>query len=241
MRKVRTTQRSSEKLQILLLFFYGFGNAAAYLLCRTVADSEFQYETQVDRFACKRSDVRTASPSYRGVDLVLGKPVAIVDRETRDWALFVFQNLNTDSTIFGQSRVVIYRQFVASENQRLRDKLAQLMLGADGHEAVFADREPSHAGKTAVLVWSLDTQVFTGVDRVFARLARKSHHLLPKMIGANLVAICGRRFRNDRMLHPAIEMHTVATGLVQSSPSTFGFVGDCFLVRRFKFSQSVST
>ncbi len=41
--------RVSEKLQILLLFFYGFGNAAAYLLCRTVADSEFLGRFGADR------------------------------------------------------------------------------------------------------------------------------------------------------------------------------------------------
>ena len=57
----------------------------------------FQYETQVDRFACKRSDVRSVSPSYRGVDFVLGKRVAIVEREARDWALFVIRNFNTET------------------------------------------------------------------------------------------------------------------------------------------------
>lgn len=38
-----------QRLQVLLLFFYGFGNAASYLLARTVADSEF-----LSRFGSKR-------------------------------------------------------------------------------------------------------------------------------------------------------------------------------------------
>ena len=45
----RNPNRSGEKLQAALLFFYGFGNAAAYLLCRTVADSEFLSRFGADR------------------------------------------------------------------------------------------------------------------------------------------------------------------------------------------------
>ncbi len=42
-------KRRSEITQVVLLFLYGFGNAAAYLLCRTVADSEYLSRFGADR------------------------------------------------------------------------------------------------------------------------------------------------------------------------------------------------